>query len=136
VLDCDRPWVNRILARAGDPARYLGVKQGADLTDWLASLDLVVLPSRWLETGPLTLLEAWDVGVPVIGTDLGGIRDFLNAAKLPEFLFANNNPLAIAAAIRRLLEWECASPEVPILGVEGLAERMNQIYKRSTHVAA
>jgi glycosyltransferase involved in cell wall biosynthesis len=130
ISDADGEWAERLLRYASGPARYLGVKQGASLANWLTTLDLVVLPSRWLETGPLTLLEAWDRGVPVIGTNLGGIRDFLTAAGLPELLFNVNDPPAIAAAVRRVLAWRRPAPEVRVPGVDGLARRMTQIYER------
>jgi Glycosyltransferase len=35
----------------------------------------VVVPSQWMETGPLVVLEAFAAGVPVIGSNLGGIAD-------------------------------------------------------------
>lgn len=41
----------------------------------LQEYDALVIPSRWLETGPLVVLEAFAVGVPVIGSDLGGIQE-------------------------------------------------------------
>jgi glycosyltransferase involved in cell wall biosynthesis len=41
----------------------------------LATYDAVVVPSQGLETGPLVVLEAFAAGVPVIGSDLGGIAE-------------------------------------------------------------
>ena len=41
----------------------------------LADYDFVAVPSQWLETGPLVVLEAFAAGVPVIGSALGGIAD-------------------------------------------------------------
>jgi glycosyltransferase involved in cell wall biosynthesis len=35
------------------------------------------VPSTWLETGPLTVLEAFAAGLPVAGSDLGGIQELL-----------------------------------------------------------
>lgn len=130
ILESERSWAQRILNYSHGGEKYVGVKHGEDLADWLSTLDLVVLPSRWLETGPLTLLEAWDRGVPVIGTDLGGIRDFLTAAGLPEFLFPVDDPAGIAAAVRRVLAWEGPAPEVCVPGVTGLAQRIEDIYQR------
>ena len=37
------------------------------------------MPSIWFETGPLTILEAFAAGIPVAGTNLGGIKELLNA---------------------------------------------------------
>ncbi len=70
--------------------------RGSELISWLGSQDLVVNPSRWLETGPLTLLEAWDCGTPVIGTDMGGIREFMTSAGHSEMLFKNEDHLDLA----------------------------------------
>jgi glycosyltransferase involved in cell wall biosynthesis len=41
----------------------------------LATYDAVVVPSQGMETGPLVVLEAFAAGVPVIGSDLGGIAE-------------------------------------------------------------
>ena len=45
------------------------------VVDRLAEYDMVVVPSQWMETGPLVVLEAFAAGVPVIGSDLGGLSD-------------------------------------------------------------
>jgi glycosyltransferase involved in cell wall biosynthesis len=39
--------------------------------------DFVVVPSRWLETGPLVVLEAFAAGTPVLGARLGGIAELV-----------------------------------------------------------
>ena len=39
--------------------------------------DLVAVPSQWLETGPLVVLEAFAAGTPVIGSRLGGITELV-----------------------------------------------------------
>ena len=41
----------------------------------LGEYDCLLVPSRWLETGPLVVLEAFAAGIPVIGSDLGGIAE-------------------------------------------------------------
>ena len=38
-------------------------------------LDALAVPSLWLETGPLVVLEAFAAGIPVLGSDLGGISE-------------------------------------------------------------
>ncbi|MBW4642339.1 MAG: glycosyltransferase [Goleter apudmare HA4340-LM2] len=43
----------------------------------LASFDLLAVPSQWLETGPLVVLEAQAVGTPVLGANLGGIAELV-----------------------------------------------------------
>ena len=49
-----------------------------ELLKKLQDYDLAVVPSIWMETGPLTILEAFAAGLPVAGSNLGGIRELLN----------------------------------------------------------
>jgi glycosyltransferase involved in cell wall biosynthesis len=46
-----------------------------ELVETLRRCDVVAVPSQWLETGPLVVLEAFAAGVPVVGSRLGGIAD-------------------------------------------------------------
>lgn len=41
----------------------------------LQQYDVLAVPSQWFETGPLVVLEAFAAGIPVIGSDLGGIAE-------------------------------------------------------------
>ncbi len=65
----------RIEALAGHDARIriLDPVDSSDVGDRLADYDFVVVPSQWLETGPMVALEAFAAGVPVIGSALGGL---------------------------------------------------------------
>lgn len=40
--------------------------------------NVLAVPSRWLETGPLVVLEAFAAGVPVLGARLGGIAELVS----------------------------------------------------------
>jgi glycosyltransferase involved in cell wall biosynthesis len=51
----------------------------AQVTTTLANYDLLAVPSQWLETGPMVILEALAVGVPVIGSNLGGIAELVHS---------------------------------------------------------
>jgi glycosyltransferase involved in cell wall biosynthesis len=63
----------------GDPRIRLlpGLPHG-EILRALAGYHLVAVPSRWLETGPLVVLEAFAAGVPVIGSRLGGIVEVVS----------------------------------------------------------
>lgn len=65
----------RALASADRRIRFLAPLAPGQVIDTLAGYDLVAVPSQWLETGPLVVLEAQAAGVPVIGSALGGIAD-------------------------------------------------------------
>jgi glycosyltransferase involved in cell wall biosynthesis len=65
--------------------------------------DIVAVPSRWLETGPLVVLEAFAAGRPVLGTWLGGIAELVKDGA-DGILLPPDDPSAWAAAIARLAE--------------------------------
>ena len=43
----------------------------------IADYDVLAVPSQWLETGPLVVLEAFAAGIPDVGSDLGGIAELV-----------------------------------------------------------
>jgi glycosyltransferase involved in cell wall biosynthesis len=56
---------------------FLSTAPDAEVGAFLAGLDVLAVPSQWLETGPLVVLEAFAAGTPVIGSDLGGIKELV-----------------------------------------------------------
>jgi glycosyltransferase involved in cell wall biosynthesis len=73
----------------------------------LARLDALVVPSVWIETGPLTVLEAFAAGVPVLGSDLSGINEWVREGE-NGWLFPPGDSVALAAKIAQL----CANPSL------------------------
>jgi glycosyltransferase involved in cell wall biosynthesis len=51
-----------------------------DVAHALAAFDVLLVPSIWLETGPLVVLEAKAAGLFVIGARLGGIAELVREA--------------------------------------------------------
>ena len=43
----------------------------------LSNYDFLLVPSLWMETGPLVVLEAFAAGTPVIGNRIGGIAELV-----------------------------------------------------------
>jgi glycosyltransferase involved in cell wall biosynthesis len=65
-------------AAAADPRiRLLPPIPAREVPEKLAAYDLLAVPSEWLETGPLVVLEAFAAGVPVLGSKLGGIAELV-----------------------------------------------------------
>lgn len=46
---------------------------------FMAELDTLIVPSLWLEPFGLTIVEAYAAGVPVIGSDTGGVTEIVGA---------------------------------------------------------
>ncbi|HEV8676417.1 MAG TPA: glycosyltransferase, partial [Methylomirabilota bacterium] len=83
----------------GRPVRFHGAYQPEDLG--AADLDLVVVPSLAPESFSFTLDEALQLGLPVVVSDRGALAERAGGAAL---VVPAQDPAALAAAIRRLLE--------------------------------
>jgi glycosyltransferase involved in cell wall biosynthesis len=127
----ERTWVDGLMRQHASFASYRGVKHGDELTDWLRTVDVVAISSRCMETGPLTLLEAWDQGVPVVGADLGGIHDFMHEAEQDALLFKPNDADALAATVLKISNLQAPNSVVQIRGLDALAQAMASIYAQS-----
>jgi glycosyltransferase involved in cell wall biosynthesis len=65
------------LAEADSRISFLPAVPGEQVVSLLQNYHLLAVPSRWLETGPLVVLEAFAAGTPVIGSKLGGIAELI-----------------------------------------------------------
>ena len=68
----------------------LGFKSGKELNTIVANAKAVVLSSEWYENGPYSGIETLKMGVPLIGSDLGGIPELIDEGK-NGFIFEHNN---------------------------------------------
>lgn len=84
-----------------------------------ALMDLFVLPSRW-EGLPLTILEAWNAGTPVIATDVSGSRDLVQHGV--NGYLADDSAEGLASAIQRALH---SAHELPAI-VENARRTLSQ----------
>lgn len=58
---------------------YKGPYRNSDVLPLMAKNDVVVVPSLWWENSPLVIREAEAAGCVVIGTDIGGIKEKVEA---------------------------------------------------------
>lgn len=59
-------------------AIYFGLKENKELASLMKAADFMIMFSRY-ENLPVVILESYACGVPVISTDVGGIREHMNA---------------------------------------------------------
>lgn len=85
-----------------DRVRFLGFR--SDVADVLAAADVFCLSSVW-EGVPLAAQEAILLGVPVVATDVGGMRELL-ANKISGRLVPPSDPSALADALSATLASE------------------------------
>lgn len=65
---------------------FLGFKTGQELRNLIKNASFIVVPSEWYENNPLTIIEAYANGKPVIGANIGGITELI-VDKKTGFLF-------------------------------------------------
>lgn len=79
--------------------RLEGHKTGQELYQAIKGARMVVLPSIWYENNPISVLEAFALGRPVIGSDLGGIPELVQPGQTG-FLFKAGDSQDLAKQIK------------------------------------
>lgn len=76
-VESNNSYREQVINRINNDPRIEVAKQlkRDELGDGFANFDVLAVPSQWLETGPVVVLEAHAYGVPVIGSNLGGIAE-------------------------------------------------------------
>jgi glycosyltransferase involved in cell wall biosynthesis len=89
--------------QAGGDSRitFRGHLSTPDLAEALRKADLALIPSPWLETGPLTVFEARAAGLPILGARTGGIAELCGEDPSAR-LFDRNDTAGLAAIIDQL----------------------------------
>jgi glycosyltransferase involved in cell wall biosynthesis len=95
--------------------RLIGYVPDDELVNLFRAADLVVAPSlSALESTPITLLYARAVGVPVVGTDVGGTAESIPNDGTSGLIVRAGDSRALADAISRLLDGhEVRPPAAP-----------------------
>ncbi len=99
-------------AGLGDKVILLGLRQ--DIPDILNSLDVFALPTLQEALGT-SFIEAMAMEKPVIGTDVGGVKEVIKEG-INGHLVEANNPSALADKIVRLLR---DKGKARLMGIEG-----------------
>lgn len=56
---------------------FLGYRSGTELQSLIRGAKATVLPSEWYENAPMSILESYALGTPVIGARIGGIPEMI-----------------------------------------------------------
>ncbi len=103
----------------GSDVEFCGYQTGAALHSIVRNARAVVLPSEWYENGPMSVLESYALGTPVLGADIGGIPEMIrdgetggifpsqNVAVLADVLanYAALDDATVSAHGRNAREW-------------------------------
>jgi glycosyltransferase involved in cell wall biosynthesis len=132
--DEDRGYLAVVRAAAGTDPRIVfhGEMTSSNRPDALRSLDILAVPSVLLETGPLVVMEAFAAGLPVVGSNVGGIAELVTDA-VSGRLVEVGNVAAWARALRELSEqfmsgrWSWSIP--PLRSSHEVTDEMLKIYR-------
>ncbi len=81
---------------------FPGAVESKDLADWVNAADLFILPSL-SEGGPVVMYESQACGVPYIGSNVGGVKEFIDDPSLGTVVRAKD-PKGLARAISKGLD--------------------------------
>jgi glycosyltransferase involved in cell wall biosynthesis len=100
----DDPYVTSLEKSAQQDTRFRLVApvSAGEVISRMRDYDAIVVPSRWLETGPLVVLEAFAAKVPVLGARLGGIGELVRDG-VDGFLFEPEDAGSFAELLRGIL---------------------------------
>lgn len=82
-----------------------GYLSGDELLETIAGAKFTVVPSECYENCPFTVMESLVCGTPVLGADIGGIPELIDAGKNGE-LFESGNASALKSAIENMISEE------------------------------
>jgi len=120
-------------ADADGRIRLMPALSGDDVLPQLSKWDLLCVPSRVQDMRPQVILEAFSVGVPVIGTALGGVSDLVDDG-INGWLFPANDSHALQTLLSRaahdpgLIE-NLRKGIPPVHGIESLSAFMADRYQ-------
>jgi len=126
-------WLKK-LAGKDKRIRWMGRAEHSQIPKVLGEIDLLVVPSLWYENSPLTIHEAFLARVPVLASNLGGMKELVKEGR-GGMLFEPNNPKNLAEKIRMFLK----NPELipclrsgipPVKTIEQNYKELLQIYEK------
>lgn len=81
--------------------RFHGRLDKQALRPLVAGALATVVPSRWYENQPMTILESYALEVPVVVTAMGGMPELVDAGS-DGLVVPHDDPAALAAALSKL----------------------------------
>lgn len=73
--------LRQLVDRTGADVTFAGFVAGEALHRLVGQSRALVLPSEWYENAPISILEAYALGRPVIGTAIGGIPEMIRSGE-------------------------------------------------------
>lgn len=108
---------------------FEGYRSGEELTSLFRNASFLVFPSEWYENAPMTILEAYGYGKPVIGADIGGIPEMIVDGETG-FLF----PPGDAEVLRQEIGHLWSQPNLSCDLGKRARQRVEEVYNADIHL--
>lgn len=100
----DRAELEALARELDGDVQFLGPLGRDDVVAEMSRASVLCVPSLWHEVSPLVIIEAFGAGLPVIGTEMGGIPDLLRDGR--GFLVPAGDVAALASTLRSVADDE------------------------------
>ena len=110
------------------PVEFLGFRTGDDLRDLLEGAQFVVVPSRWYENLPFSVMESLATGKPLLAADIGGIPEMVDDG-VNGVLFEPGDVASLKTGIARLLGDADLRGRMSVAG----RDKAERLYDRQGH---
>lgn len=88
-----------ILSAGNERIEFLGHQSGSDLKELVRNASFIIVPSEWYENNPMTIIESYAAGVPVIAARIGGIPEIVLHEKTG-FLFESKDTAGLIEILK------------------------------------
>ncbi|VAX11620.1 Putative glycosyltransferase [hydrothermal vent metagenome] len=105
--------------------KLLGHKKGDELYNLVKRALFVVVPSEWYENNPRSVIEAFALGKPVIGSNIGGIPELIRDGETG-LLYEMGDVSGLTGKISWFLENRSAIPRMGRAGRKFVDDELNQ----------
>jgi glycosyltransferase involved in cell wall biosynthesis len=117
------PIAEQLMDRHSENVEFLGFKSGEELWSLVRTASFIIVPSEWYENNPLTIIEAYSFGKPVIGSRIGGIPEIIEDNKTG-YLFNPGNESELEEVLKRADSLPDTEYQVMSINARALAEKL------------
>jgi glycosyltransferase involved in cell wall biosynthesis len=117
------PIAEQLMDRHSENVEFLGFKSGEELWSLVRTASFIIVPSEWYENNPLTIIEAYSFGKPVIGSRIGGIPEIIEDNKTG-YLFNPGNESELEEVLKRADSLSDTEYQVMSINARALAEKL------------
>ena len=114
-----------------DNIRFLGFQSGDKLQQLVSEALAIVVPSRWYENSPLTVMEGLAHGRPIIGANIGGIPELIET-EVDGLLFQSGDASDLARQIASMTANPGLATEMGQRGRAKVERQFNESLHTST----